>query len=391
MSFPYDNRYWREAGEFLESATRPGERVLAPDPFWWKVSRVERYVPENLVPGRSYDWVVLNTNDMPQIPRPFLEQVAAGMTPVFVNEAFVVWSADSDHPPAPDLLRRLAPFAAALAQLPSTPAVPNVYARDPALADSPTLARFADLSDAELRAAMNDLYRRTGYMYPTRRDQAYSEDLRRHIAETLERWAGRRVLDLCGGALPFPTLPGGTALVRTDLAELGVEMARSADGPRLGAGYAVMDAHQVCFPDASFNGVLFVDSIEHVSDAGRVLAEASRVLSANGELLVTFANRNSVNQVIARKLGYPEFVTNHQHIREFTLDEIRQLLAAAGLQIVDTAGVSLYPYWGIPGIDGIVRHLIDEDPEVVAMLRELGVRAGAEYAYLGVVMARKAG
>ena len=389
MSFPYDKPHWREAGEFLESAARPGERVLAPDPFWWKVSRVERYVPDNLVPERSYDWVVLNTNDMPQIPRTFLEHVAAAMTPVFVNAAFVVWTADPTRAPASGVLSSLAGFWARLAQLPDEPAEPNLYARDPALADTPTLARFADLSDADLRAAMNDLYRRTGYLYPTRRDQAYSEDLRRHISQAVARWAGQRVLDLGSGALPFSDLPPGTSLVRADLAEVGVGMARSADGPQVGTEYAVMDAHRACFPDATFDGVVFADSIEHVRDARSVFDEVARVLTVGGELLVTFANRNSVHEVITRKLGYPEFVTNHQHIREFALDEVRALLVTAGLEIVVTAGVSLYPYWGVPGIDGIVRHLIDDDPEVVAMLRELGVRAGAEYAYTGVVLARK--
>ncbi|MBA2326747.1 MAG: methyltransferase domain-containing protein [Actinobacteria bacterium] len=391
MSFPYHVRTWREAGEFLQSVVRPGDRVLAPDPFWWLVSRVERFVPANLVPERPYDWVVVDLNDLAQFPRPFIEGVASAMVPVFVNEVFVVWAADGTHAPPADVLSRLAGFWAMLAKLLPEPEEPNRYAQDPALADAPVLARFADLSDAELRASQNDFYRRTGYRYPTRRDQAYHDDVRGHVAGAVHRWAGGRVLELCAGAFRFPDLPEGTLLVRTELAEVGLRMARTEDGPERQAVYGVADAHRVCFPDATFDGVLFVDSIEHVRDAARVLEEAARVLTGGGELLVSFANRDSVNQVITRKLGYPEFVTNHQHIREFTFDEIRDLLTSAGFGIVETAGVSLYPYWGVPGIDGVVRHLTDDDPEVVALMRELGARVGADYAYTGVVLARKHG
>jgi hypothetical protein len=56
--------------------------------------------------------------------------------------------------------------------------------------------------------------------------------------------------------------------------------------------------------------------------------------------------------------------------------------------VTETAGVSLLPYWGIPGIDEVVRDVTDNDPEVVEMMRVLGARAG-EYAYTGVVLARK--
>lgn len=45
--------------------------------------------------------------------------------------------------------------------------------------------------------------------------------------------------------------------------------------------------------------------------------------------------------------------------------------------------------WGIPGVDDLVHEVSDEDPAVVAMLRELGKRAGAEYGYTGVVVARR--
>jgi len=113
------------------------------------------------------------------------------------------------------------------------------------------------------------------------------------------------------------------------------------------------------------------------------------VLVPGGELLVTFANRNSVNQVLAEKLGHHRFVTNHQHIHEYALAEMSELLDDTGFEICETAGISLYPYWGVPRVDEVVRELTDDDPEVVGIMRELGRRVGAEYAYTGVIVAQR--
>jgi succinyl-diaminopimelate desuccinylase len=43
----------------------------------------------------------------------------------------------------------------------------------------------------------------------------------------------------------------------------------------------------------------------------------------------------------------------------------------------------------VPGIDHVLREAVDDDPELVAALAELGRRAGIDYAYVGVVTARK--
>ena len=136
--------------------------------------------------------------------------------------------------------------------------------------------------------------------------------------------------------------------------------------------------------------MIFLDAIEHVEDVERVLSEISRIMRSGGRLLMSAANRNSVNQIVTRKLGYPEFVTNHQHFREFSFEEVRALLTKLGFAISSTAGVFLYPYWGIAGIDAVVRDIEDNDPEFVEVMRALGERAGAEYAYTSIVVAERA-
>jgi hypothetical protein len=98
-----------------------------------------------------------------------------------------------------------------------------------------------------------------------------------------------------------------------------------------------------------------------------------------------------VNQVITRRLGYPEFVTNYQHIAEFGLDELTEMLESVGFVVERTEGIFLFPYWGIPGIDQAVRHLTDDDPEIVELMRKLGRLVGAEHAYTSVVSAIRSG
>lgn len=388
MSFPWHHGPWREAAEFLAGRARAGDLVLAPDPFWWIVSPVERYVPENLVTDRAYDWVVLDGSDMGQIPRPFLEHVAATMTPVLANDAVVVWSADRACAPVGDVKVRMAWFWPRLAWLGVEPAEPNRYVQDRAIAAAPRITRHADLSDRELRDAMDRIFRTTGYVYPTRRDRVYRDDVERHVRGFLEHSPGN-VLDICSGGEPFVEVPESVAVVRTELSEVGIRLAKDEDASRPGLTHVVMDAQRIAFPDASFDDVIFIDAIEHVRDASVVFHEVARVLAPSGRLLVTFANRNSVNQVLTRCLGYPEFVTNFQHIREFTFAEISELLECAGFEIEETAGITLYPYWAVPGVDEIVRHVIDDDPEFVELMSELGRRVGAEHAYTGVVEARR--
>ena len=107
--------------------------------------------------------------------------------------------------------------------------------------------------------------------------------------------------------------------------------------------------------------------------------------------MATVANRESVNQILMTKLGYPEFVTNYQHVREFSYRETLDLLDRHGFGLDRTAGIFLYPYWGVPGVDEVVRKITDEDPEFVELMRLLGERVGAEHAYCSVVLGHKKG
>ena len=387
MSFPWHDPPWCEVGDLLAASADPGARVLAPDPFWWRFPALWRYVPANLTPDADYDWVVVHKGEVPAIPRPFLEHVVATMTPVLANEVFVVFTGSpGSHavaPGSPHLLSLLA----ALGQLPPEPEVELVAVSDRVLEASPTLRTFGAMAPAEARAEQDDFFRSGGYRYPTGRDQAYYSEVRRHRDRALR--PGTRVLDVASGAFPAAPLPHDVTLVRTDFSSVGVARAAALDVDEPGVHHVVCDAAKLAVPSAAFDTVLFVDSIEHVFDAEAVFAECARALRPGGELLVTFSNTNSLNQILTRALGHPTFVTNHQHVREFSPREIFAMLDACGFDVVETGGIELRPYWGVPGIDHVVRDTLDDDEELVAALAELGRRAGVEYAYVGVVTARK--
>ncbi len=393
MSFPWDDPAWCEVGDLLDRLVDSGSalRILAPDLFWWRVPELWRYVPANVAGDEAFDVVVVHKSEMRFVPHHFLEAVAATMRPVCANAVFVVFSAGDDLPPVDRRSDHFVSFVARLAHLPAAPESPHPAVADRALGTSPTLRKFASMSVADARRAQDEFFTDTGYLYPTRRDQAYHHDLLDHRDRLLAATTGKRVLELCCGAFPAGRVPDDVFLVRSDFSPVGVANARDRDHDTDAIVHAVCDASAVALADASCDVVIFVDAIEHVFDAGAVMREVGRVLRPCGELLVTFANRNSLNQLLSRALGYPEFVTNHQHIREFTLAEVEAMLGEADLTVESTAGIELRPYWGVPGVDPLVREAIDDDEELVEALHVLGERVGAEYAYVGVVRARKRG
>jgi hypothetical protein len=55
--------------------------------------------------------------------------------------------------------------------------------------------------------------------------------------------------------------------------------------------------------------------------------------------------------------------------------------------VATSRGLFLFPYWGVPGVDEHVRQVIDDDPEIVEVSRELGELVGARHAFVSVVSA----
>jgi len=134
---------------------------------------------------------------------------------------------------------------------------------------------------------------------------------------------GKRVLDAgCGAGY------GSAELARTALAVTGADIAVDAvefarEHYRL-PNLTFEQASCTSFPygDASFDLVVAFEVIEHLQDWRAFLTEAARVLSPNGQLVVSTPN----------KLYYTESRgvegANPFHVHEFTFDEFRQELSA---------------------------------------------------------------
>ena len=134
---------------------------------------------------------------------------------------------------------------------------------------------------------------------------------------------GKRVLDAgCGAGY------GSAELARTALAVTGADIAVDAvefarEHYRLpNLTFEQASCTSFAYGDASFDLVVAFEVIEHLQDWRAFLTEAARVLSPNGQLVVSTPN----------KLYYTESRgvegANPFHVHEFTFDEFRQELSA---------------------------------------------------------------
>jgi 2-polyprenyl-3-methyl-5-hydroxy-6-metoxy-1,4-benzoquinol methylase len=127
---------------------------------------------------------------------------------------------------------------------------------------------------------------------------------------------GRRVLDAACGVGYGTTMlaaAGAREAVGLDVAEDVIATAN--DSARAGASFVVGDVRSLPFRDGSFDLVTCFEAIEHVDDAGVVLAEIARVLAPHGILLISSPNPD----------GYVP--GNPHHVREFRARELEELLA----------------------------------------------------------------
>jgi SAM-dependent methyltransferase len=147
-----------------------------------------------------------------------------------------------------------------------------------------------------------------------RGELVHAEHLARYLyAAPLAR--GRSVLDAaCGEGYGSAILAaaGAASVVGVDVDPETVEHARA----RHGIDARRADVADLPFDDGAFELVVSFETIEHVPDPERALAEMRRVLSPEGTLVVSTPNA-------AEYLVASEF-----HVREFTPDELESLLRA---------------------------------------------------------------
>ena len=143
----------------------------------------------------------------------------------------------------------------------------------------------------------------------------------RRAAASAAREVGGRILEIgVGTGLSFDDYDGTTEITGIDLSEPMIARARSraATGryPYV-KGLAVMDAHELRYPDATFDCVVAQFVITLVENPERVLSECARVVRPGGQIILVnhlYSERGwaaAVERLLAQKaraLGLrPEF------------------------------------------------------------------------------------
>jgi 2-polyprenyl-6-hydroxyphenyl methylase/3-demethylubiquinone-9 3-methyltransferase len=193
-------------------------------------------------------------------------------------------------------------------------------------------------------------------------------DLHWHIdSRRLKPLAGKRALDVgCGaGLLCEPLTRLGAQVTGIDAAEENIVVAREhAQGSGLAIEYRWGDVGQLCPSDCDL--VCAMEVIEHVADKPAFLAAlASAMKPANGDrgglLVLSTPNRTSRSRLLlvegAERLGAIPPGTHHW--ADFvTPDELRELLACAGLAMGQPKGISWAPTKGLHLSDDLALNYI---------------------------------
>jgi ubiquinone/menaquinone biosynthesis C-methylase UbiE len=131
-----------------------------------------------------------------------------------------------------------------------------------------------------------------------------------------------------------------TALLDAARDRLGVD-------PRF--AFVTGDAHHLPFDDATFDTLTCVRVVHNLADPGQVFREFARVLKPGGTLVLEFANKRHLKSILrwaTRRQRWSPFSREaHEYLPlhfDRSPDEIRDLLAAAGLHITRTRTASLF-------------------------------------------------
>lgn len=168
----------------------------------------------------------------------------------------------------------------------------------------------------------------------------------RFFERVVPSWDGLAVLDVgCGGGFMAEALAAkGARMSGIDPAAQAIAAARNhAESVGYTIDYRVGSGEALPWPDDSFDAVVCVDVLEHVTDLDRVLAEFARVLRPGGWFLFDTINRTPlaglmVVTVAERVLGLLPRGT-HDPALFIRPDELRVKLAGLGFAVGRFQGI----------------------------------------------------
>lgn len=200
---------------------------------------------------------------------------------------------------------------------------------------------FAD--EAELRRYYEDKYRTGGYeegfvVQGLNLSALYHQRRRQVALAFLEVRPEHCVLDAgCGsGTLSLPIAAAGCREVHAvDIAANALDPAVAARHPNL--RFQQMNVEALTFPDATFDRVVCMETLEHLLAPERALQEFSRVLKPGGRLVLTYP---TVNRTLAKTLRLSWKMPISEHLNEWSFAELRRHARARGLHCERAEGIA---------------------------------------------------
>ena len=163
--------------------------------------------------------------------------------------------------------------------------------------------------------------------------------------------AGKPALDVgCGaGLLCEPLARLGAAVTGVDAAQENIAAAKAhATGAGLAIDYHCGDIGELGL--TGFDLVTSLEVLEHVSDPAAFIAALRAALASGGLMILSTPNRTARSRLLlveaAERTGMIPRGTHHWN-QFITPDELRDLLAAAGLEMSAPQGVAWSPTKGL--------------------------------------------
>jgi SAM-dependent methyltransferase len=181
----------------------------------------------------------------------------------------------------------------------------------------------------------------------------YSDNERRLFADYFPNLKGLRLFktDLWDEARNTRILAWasrqGARVYGIDISEPTVARARTAFGRTPNCCHsAVADLRDLPFPDASFDAIYSMGTIEHFAETERAIAEIARVLKSGGRAIVGVPNRydpflRPLLSVTLQALG----LYAYGYERSYSRRALREMLERAGLAVVAETAILFIPGW----------------------------------------------
>jgi 2-polyprenyl-6-hydroxyphenyl methylase/3-demethylubiquinone-9 3-methyltransferase len=172
----------------------------------------------------------------------------------------------------------------------------------------------------------------------------------------LKPLAGKRVADVgCGaGLLAEPLARLGAEVTGIDAAPENIAVAREhALGQGLAIDYRVGGAEAL---DGRYDLVTSLEVVEHVADPAAFVAALAAVVGEGGLLILSTPNRTLWSRLIMIGVGegtgrIPK--GTHDWDKFIAPDELGALIRGAGLEVIDTSGISWTPTRGFALTDDL--------------------------------------